>query len=425
MTELKITDVKIGVVQANFEWAFVKIEAGEYYGIGETDSPPNIKNLEPYIKKLLIGEDAFKRSRILEKLRYAFSYAGTTAYFLISAIDIALHDLIGKYLNVSIWRLLGGDRDSIRVYVDAHASKSMEIIDAVQTEVTPEWIRFYGEQLRFETKRMTTLTEPMVGRISTQQWNEDYSPENYAKRAKEIVNEGFTAIKFDLDIPTPYMKDYNSRSGELSLKDIDYLASIVKAIRDTVGDEVDVMFDLHWKFNINTAIKLCKALEPYKPKWIEDPTPALTSLTNNFDEIALITQKCSIPIATGENLFTYYQFKDLLKAGVTIWTPDLTKAGGITEGIRISDLAYLYDIEISPHNIGSPVATIAAAHAMSKAGTFGVLEWHAHDLPFWNEIIKPRRKIIEKGFIKLTDDPGLGVDLDINEMKKYWPDFSL
>ncbi len=422
---IKITDVKVSTVQANFEWTFVRIYSGDLYGTGETVSAPGIMGMVPYVKKLLVGEDVLKRRRILEKLRYAFSYAGTTAYFIISAIDIALYDLIGKYLNIPIWRLLGGDRERIRVYVDAHASKSMEIVDAAQTEVFPDWLKQYGGESKFETERMVSLTEPMVGRVSTQRWNEDYTPENYAKRAKEIIGEGFTAVKFDLDIPTPYLKDYNSRSGQLSLRDIDYIASIVKTIRDVVGDDVDIMFDLHWKFDVNTAIRICKAIEPYKPRWLEDPTPALTSLTQNFDEITLITQNCSISIATGENMFSYYQFKDMIKAGIRVWTPDLTKAGGITEGIRIADLAYLYDIEISPHNIASPIGTMAAAHAMSASGTFGILEWHAHDLPFWNEIVKPRKKIIENGFIVLTDEPGLGIELDIETMKKIWPEFNL
>lgn len=425
---LRITDVKAFTVQSNFEWGgFIRIYAGDLYGTGETaGSPLAINNVIPYVRKLLIGEDALKRNRILEKLKYAFSYSGTTVYFIISAIDIALHDLIGKYLNIPVWRLIGGDRDEVRVYVDAHASKSMEIVDAALTEVFPDWIKQYGDKTRFETERMSTLTEPMVGRISTQQWNKDYTPENYAERAREIVNEGFTAVKFDLDIPTPYLKDYNSRSGQLSLKDIDYLTSIVKAVREAVGDEIDLMFDLHWKFNINTAAKICKALEPYRPRWIEDPTSAFSSLTLNMDEINLVTQKCCVPIATGENLFTYYQFKDLLKTGISIWTPDLTKAGGITEGVKISELASLFDIEISPHNIASPIGAMAAAHAMSVANTFGgVLEWHAHDLPFWNDIVKPKRRIIDRGFIRLTDEPGLGIDLDMDAMKKIWSDFEI
>jgi len=419
--ELRISDVRVSVVQANFEWGFVKVYAGELYGVGEASNAPGLKAMEPYLRRLLVGEDAFRVRRILEKLRYAFAYSGTTVWHVISAVDIALHDLIGKYLNVPLWRLLGGDRDRIRVYVDAHASKSMEVVDAANLEVEAPWVR----QARFETERMVVKNEPMVGRVSTQRWNEDYAPENYAKRAKEIVNEGFNAVKFDLDIPTPYLKDYNVRSGQLSLRDIDYLVSVVRAVREAVGDDVDIMFDLHWRFDVNTAIKLCKALEPYRLRWLEDPTPALTSLTINLEELELITRNCSIPIASGENMYGYYQFKDMLKAGIRVWTPDLAKAGGITEGLRISDLAYLYDIEISPHNIGSPIATLAAAHVMSAAGTFGVLEWHAHDLPFWGDIIKPKRRIIDKGFVVLTEDPGLGVNLDEDVMKRLWPNFEL
>lgn len=149
-------------------------------------------------------------------------------------------------------------------------------------------------------------------------------PESYAKRARSLVNEGFTAIKFDLDIPTPFLSEHRVRSGDLSLKDIDYMAEIIRAVRDTVGDEIDIMVDLHWRYNVNTAIRICKALEPYRLRWIEDPTTSTIALTN-FDELKIISSYCSIPIAVGETLYSSVQFKDLLSTNARVWTPDIAK----------------------------------------------------------------------------------------------------
>lgn len=202
------------------------------------------------------------------------------------------------------------------------------------------------------------------------------------------------------------------------------MAEIVKAVRESVGNEVEIMFDLHWRYNLNTAIRICKSLEPYRLRWLEDPTPAIMAVPN-YDELKLLTSQCSVPIETGENLYTVYQFKDLLNTGTRVWAPDIVKAGGITEGRRIAELAATYDIEYSPHNIASPIGTMAHAHVGSIANTFGFVEFHGHDVPFWNEIVKPKRRIIGDGVIKLTEDPGLGVDLDDEVMRKYWPDYNL
>ncbi|BCS93575.1 mandelate racemase/muconate lactonizing enzyme family protein [Metallosphaera javensis (ex Sakai et al. 2022)] len=417
---LKIKDFKLFTAQANFEWSFVRVYADNgLYGTGEAGPAPGLKGMEDEFRQLLVGEDAFKINRIEQKLRFASLYAGTTVYHVISAINIALFDLIGKYLNVPVWRLLGGDRESIRVYVDAHGGKGLEAMNAMHLPVNLPWIK----SAEVESQRLATTSNPVHGRLSIERWNEDYTPEAYSKRAKKLVDEGFTALKFDLDIPTPYLKDYLIRSGELTLKDIDYLADIMRAVRETVGTEVDLMVDLHWRFNLNTAIRICEALKPYRLRWIEDPTPAIISIYN-MDELQLLERYCG-QIATGENLYTVYQFKDLLKTGVKVWTPDGVKCGGISELRRIGELASMYDIELSPHNTASPIGTMAYANVLSTANTLGVLEFHGHDVPFWNDIIKHKKKIIDKGFINLTEEPGIGLDLDDEAMRKYWPDYDL
>ena len=418
--ELRITDFRVYSVQANFEWTFVRVYSGEYYGTGEAGPAPGLRGMGDSFKRLLLGEDAFKMNRIEQKLRYATLYSGTTTYHIISAINIALYDLLGKYLNLPVYKLLGGDRQEIPVYVDAHGGKGLEAMNALHLPVNLPWV----EKAEVEKNRLVTTNNPIHGRLSMEKWNEDYSPESYAKRALRMKSEGYRAIKFDLDVPTPYIDLRRVRSGDLSLKDVNYMVEIVKSVREAVGDDVDIMVDLHWRYNLNTAIRICKALEQYRLRWIEDPTPAVMSVSN-YDELRILTSQCSTPIETGENLYTVYQFKDLLDTGIRVWAPDIVKAGGISEGRRIAELASIYDIEYSPHNIASPIGTLAHVHVASIANTLGFVEFHGHDLPFWNEIIKPKRKIIEDGVIKLTEDPGLGVELDEEVMRKYWPDYDL
>jgi gluconate/galactonate dehydratase len=416
---LIIKDVQVETIQSTFEWTFVRIYAGDIYGTGEATAAPGLKASEVAIKKLLVGEDAFKLNRIEEKLRHATLFAGSTVYALLSGINIALHDLLGKHLNLPVWRLIGGDRDKVKVYVDLHAGEGFSAHTSLLTPVTLD-----STGMRGVGGEGGLSDHPLMGRLAKEEFGELFTPEAYSKAAKEAVNAGYEMIKFDLDIPTPYTDAFAKRSGQVTLKEADYMAEIVRRVRDAVGDDVEMMVDFHWRYDLNSSLRICKGLEPYRLHWVEDLTPATRSV-GNLDELAMLTSLCQIPMATGENLYTVNQFKDLLKLGVRIWTPDFCKTGGITEGRRIAELAAMYDIEISPHNVTTPIGTVASAQAASVSNTFGALEFHSHGFSLWNEMIKSKRPTIEKGYIKLTEEPGLGVELDEDVLKRYWSDFEL
>ncbi len=416
---LAIRDVQVETIQSTAEWTFVRIYAGELYGTGEATPAPGLKASEESLRKLLVGEDAFKTNRIEEKLRHASLFAGSSFYPLISATNVALYDLIGKHTNLPVWRIIGGDREEIRVYSDLHAGVEFGATNALLLPVELDSTGARGK------KGASAISgQPVMGRLAKEKWGNDFSPDAYASRAKKVADEGYTAIKFDLDIPTPSTRSFNVRSGEVTLKEADYMAEIVKSVRSAVGDDVEVMIDFHWRYNLNSAIRICRGLEPFRLRWVEDLTPATRSV-GNLDELRLLTSRCLTPVATGENLYTVYEFKDLLETGVGVWTPDICKTGGITEGRRISEFAAMYDLEFSPHNVCSPVGTMASAHACSVANTFGALEFHFHDFPFWREMIRSKRSPIEHGFIKLSDEPGLGVELDEKVLTRYFPFFVL
>ena len=392
----------------NYHWVYARIYAGELFGTGEGFFAPELESVVKQFGRLLIGEDALEINRLLEKMRWASipsGFSGVNAH-AISAIEIALLDLVGKYRNLPVYSLLGGKvRDKIRIYVDTHAGESLEAMDSVLLPTRPKWMPRNGE--------VSSEKEPLHGRMTTGQFSDAYTPKSYASRAKMMKEEGFTAIKFDLDVPTPYTQQYNLQSGSLSNRETKYLSDLVSGVRDAVGDEVDILFDLHWRYNVQSSIGLAKAIETYGVMWLEDPVPP-----GDPSLIDLVASATSTPIASGENLYGRYEFLGLLGTRMRIVTPDALKTGGILETRLIAQMAQIKEMILSPHNIGSPIGTVAQAHIAASVPNFGVLEFHGHDVRIWPKMIK-EKKLIDSGFISLSDRPGLGVELDEKVAAEY------
>ena len=378
---MKITDIKATSIEGNFEWIIVEIQTDEgITGIGESFTGVGVK--ESFysecshgvdvkeiwsIKNILIGEDPRNVERLSRKLYTSLSgivgHAGTLIH-VISGVEMALWDLTGKALDVPIYRLLGGKyRDKIRVYADCHAGKSED-------------------------------------------------PQSWAERAKEVKSKGFTALKFDVDKPSHRGPSYNRC---LSNSEIKLMVKQVEAVREAIGDDVDLAIDCHWKYNTNDAIKLANALEPYNPWWLEDPVPQ-----ENSEAMKKVTDSTNTPICTGENLYTKYGFRDLIvNQAADIVAPDISKVGGLMETKKIAELADLYYISVAPHNICSPIGTVAACHVCATIPNFIALEFHAIDVPWWAKLIKKGSQLIEEGYIKVPEEPGLGIEINEDEIVKH------
>lgn len=409
---LKITKVTSATVEGNYHWVYARVYAGEIYGTGEGFFAPELEGVIRQFGRLLVGEDALEINRLFEKMFWASVPSGASGvnFHAISAIETALLDLVGKYRNEPVYSLLGGKlHNKIRIYVDTHAGKSLEAIDAVLLPTRPKWMGDEGKNAGSEDE------EPIHGRMTAGTFTDEFTPEEYASRAKMMKEEGYTAIKFDLDVPTPYTQQYNLSSGSLSNGETKYLAGLVQAVRGAVGDETDILFDLHWRYNVQSSIGLAKAIEPYHVMWLEDPVPPRDP--SLIDVVATAT---STPIATGENLYGRYEFLPLLSTKARIVTPDAMKAGGLMETKLIAQMAGVKEMVLSPHNIGSPIGTVAQAHVAAAVPNFGVLEFHGHDVPIWSKLAKGRkRSVIESGFIEMSDEPGLGVELDERVAAEY------
>jgi L-alanine-DL-glutamate epimerase-like enolase superfamily enzyme len=363
---MKITDVKTASVQANYLWTFVRVYTDEgITGLGECYWGAGLPQIIEALKRFLVGENPLDVNRLHTKMMRGMALQGSIAGNVVTAIsgvEIALWDLAGKALGVPVYRLLGGKyRDHIRLYCDAHIGKND-------------------------------------------------GPGEWAKRAREIVDAGFISLKFDLD-PTFEIDRYNRC---LHPKEIRQKAECVQAARKEIGPDVELGMDFHYNYNTSDAIQLANALEEFNLAYVEDPIPP-----ENLDAMAEVTRSIKAPTLTGENLFTLHAFRSLFEKQATrIAAPDAPKVGGLAEAKKIADLADVHYIPLSPHNLSSPIGTLAACHFCASIPNFLSLEYHWIRFPHWEDIALGC-PTVEKGHIQVPEAPGLGIELNEEVARKY------
>jgi L-alanine-DL-glutamate epimerase-like enolase superfamily enzyme len=309
-------------------------------------------------------------------------HGGTTGKVVTAAsgIETALWDIAGKVHDMPVYQLLGSKyRDRIRMYADCHAGEAYRVEDGATA---------YADHAA-------------------------YSPAAYAAEAERVVGMGFTAIKFDLDLPRDNEPDRTN--GRLSNAAIAEKVAIVEAVRDAVGGSIDLAFDCHWDYSVESAKRLAYALEPYDLMWLEDLIPP-----ENMAAQVEVTQATRTPVATGENRFRVFELSELIAArGVDIITPDPTTVGGLAETMRVADRAEEQYMPVSPHNVCSPVGTMACVHLAAAMPNFDVLEFHALEVPWWEDLLVDAAPIIEDGYITVPEAPGLGIELDLDVVEEH------
>ena len=329
------------------------------------------------LEEKLIGRDPFAVDAIFEQMRRGHVFDGGDAGALITAltgIEIALWDLKGKALDTPIYELLGGKfRDKIRVYADCQVAPGMNF-------------------------------------------------EEIKKVVDEVLELGFTALKIDVDIDAYGYK--GSEVAHFEKDPFNYTAnqwehermvSLVDMVTTAAGRGIDVAADVHTRLDVPSAIRLAKALESYHLMWLEEPVPA-----ENIDAMRTVTQSTSVPICSGENLYLRHGFRELIeKQAVNIIMPDIPKCGGLSECRKIANLAEIYYIPFAPHNVSSPIGTLASAHVCATVPNFLVLEFHWLHRDYWTTIIQEKKNIIKDGFIHLDGRPGIGVELDEEVGRQY------
>ena len=369
---MKITAVKTAASDGHCMHLWVKIETDAgITGLGEcVHGGHQAIAIIHDLRAKLIGRDPFAIDAIFEELRRGLVFEGGFAGALITAltgIEIALFDLKGKALGVPVYELLGGKfRDKIRVYADC--------------EVTPG--------MNFDEVN---------------------------KVVDDVLERGFTALKIDLDIGAyghhqsevaHFVKDrFNHTAGEW---EHDRMVKLAEMVTTAAGKTVDVACDVHTRLDVTSAIRLARDLEQFHLMWLEEPVPP-----ENVAAMREVKRATTTPICAGENLYLRQGFRDLIESqAVDIIMPDIPKCGGLSECRKIANLAEIYYMPFAPHNVASPIGTMASAHVCATVPNFLVLEFHWLHRDYWSTITTAKDDIIKDGWITLSDRPGIGVDLD-------------
>ena len=371
---MKLTDIETFVVGnppphfGGRYFVFIKLTTdGNVSGVGEAYCVP----FAPHLVAKMI-EDVFDRyvrgndpHDIETMWRRVYSSGFTqhpdlTLMGVLSALEMACWDIVGKEAGKPVYKLLGGQvHERLRAY---------------------------------------TYIYPRPGDAS----DVYHDPDLAAERAGEYLAQGFTALKFDPAGP------YSAFDGrQLSLDALDLSERFARRLREAVGNRADLLFGTHGQMTAASAIRLAKRLEPYDPLWLEEPVPP-----DAPDEMARVARATSIPIATGERLTTKYDFARLLQAGAAaILQMNLGRVGGILEAKKIAGMAEVQHVQIAPHLYCGPIVGAANIQIATCSPNFLILESIESWGGFHSEIlVKPIR--FEDGHVIPSTEPGLGVEID-------------
>ena len=344
-------------------------EAALAYGIASPAAAGMIRDLAT----LIIGMDPLDSEVIWDKLYKATFWGqngGPVVFAGISALDIALWDIKGKAFNVPIYKLLGGKRrDNLRTY---------------------------ASQLQFgwsdHPEIMTTL-------------------DDYREVSKKAVAEGYDAIKIDFFTYAPedgYIYTAEDCTRLLTPKIVEVVESRVAAVREAVGPGIDIIMENHSRPDAQSAIQLGRAVQKYNIFYFEEPnTP--TPKTAKF-----ICDKLEMPVAHGERVYSRWQYAPYFEdQSIQVIQPDLGNCGGITEGKKICDMAYVYDISVQAHVCASPLSTAAALHLEAVIPNFVIHEHHTNNLKQYNKDLCTVDFQPVDGKFKVPEGPGSAVSLPI------------
>lgn len=353
---MKITDVKPFVVDCfRTNWVFVKIYTDEgITGVGEGTLEYKEKaflGALEHIKEYLLGKNPFQIEEHFHKIyRDAYWRGGPVLMSALSAVEMALWDMLGKSLGVPVYQLMGGKvHDKVRIYVNGWFAGAKE-------------------------------------------------PEEFAEKAKIAVQRGITAMKWD-----PFGKSYL----DISNAELDKALRNVAAVREAVGNQVDLLIEGHGRFNIPTGIKIAKELEQFKPMFFEEPVPP-----DNLDALKAVREKSPVAISAGERLYTRWDYKPLFdKMPCDYIQPDISHAGGIMELKKIAAEAECRYIPFAPHNPSGPIANAATLQLAASCPNFCILEIMYSDVA-WRKDVTDEALEYQDGYITIPDKPGLGIEID-------------
>lgn len=360
---MKIT--KLELLKVRPRWMFLKMYTDtDLVGLGEPVLEGHCTSVEAVVREFedyLIGKDPMRIEHHVQSLyRGGFYRGGPLMLSAISGIEQAMWDIKGKYYNCPVWEMLGGKvRDKIRMYT--HIKRTAVAGD-------------------FSVDEMLNITD-------------------------ERLRAGYTALKYSIIPPIRAIDTPQNLMGHIAR---------FAAVRERIGDSVDLAIDFHGRVSPAMALRLAEELKPYRPFFIEEPC-----LPENVDCMVNIARSTSIPIAAGERLFGKWQFRELLeKQAVAVVQPDICHCGGIFEGRKIALMSELYFGSIAPHNPLGPISLAACLQVDACSPNFLVQEHPGN--PDGGDLGVGYLKepfVMKNGYIEVPTRPGLGVELDEDALR--------
>jgi galactonate dehydratase len=376
---MKITDVKVWLVEGvKYNWTLLKIYTDTgHTGVGEATNWPGspiVFEATKHVGQRIIGLDPMKTDFIWTKLYRDLNWMGPfgASMCAISGIDMALLDLKAKVLGVPCYELLGGAfRKDILLYANY-------------------WFTGGG-----------------------------HNTEDYSAQAKKVKEAGFTGLKFDPFAHTNYLYEEDLSSNlQLTGPQQDLAFNVSKAVRDAVGPEFDIMIETHAMLNYRMAVTMAQRLSELNITWYEEPAGP-----ENANTLKAMRDRIpsNVSICVGERHYTRHGIRDVLEKHICdIMMPDITRCGGPSEMKRMATMMEAYNVLLAPHNPNGPLSTLASAQVCASVPNFFRQEFMFNDVPWRDEVIShPIADMVQNGHLKLSDRPGLGVDLIEEEMEKH------
>jgi galactonate dehydratase len=362
---VKIVDVKsavLGTAWRNLTFVQVITDDG-LIGVGEVRMLNHTDALRGYlaeaVPKHVLGHDPLDIESLVQRLyRNDYARADEIAMSAIATIEIACWDIMGQALGQPVYKLLGGAvREKIKAYANG-------------------W------------------------------YTVERTPQEFHAAATRAIAKGYRALKLD-----PFGAGFYELDRAEKMRSI----ALVEAVRDAVGPDVEILVEMHGRFNPATAIELAHELEAFKPSWVEEPVPP-----ENLAALKKASEKISIPIASGERLHTRYDYRQLFELqAADIIQPDITHFGGLLETKKLAAWAEAYYLLVAPHNVGGPVSTAAALHFAASTPNFKILEHFNDFAEDWVKPAAPGNPEVQDGYFTLPQGPGLGVKLDEEVIREH------
>jgi galactonate dehydratase len=361
---VKITSVTTRVVNADMRnWVFVRVETDQpgLFGWGEATlewKTHAVAGAVADLAPLALGRDPRDIEQLVRIMKkHSFWRLGVIGMSAVSGIELALWDIFGKSLGLPVWRLLGGQvRDRVKVYTHLGLGDMRAVYESMDEE-------------------------PLVA------------------RALEVVAKGYRAFKA---VFIPYTH-YHA-----PLPDVLKVGRLMAALREAVGNDVEIMVDFHGRpASVGAALAYIEALAPHRPMFVEEVLPP-----GETASLAAVAARTSVPIATGERLVDRAEFDDLFRTrAIAIAQPDICHCGGLLEAKKIAAMAEAASIGIAPHNPLGPIAGVAALHFAVSTPNHVIQEEMVGAVPWYFDVVRGPIRMID-GCWQVPDAPGLGIEVD-------------